>query len=344
MSERTHTWALVLAAGEGSRLRALTTAASGTSVPKQFCSLYDGPSLLQEALGRALAVAPEAQICAVVAAQHRHWWGGALSSLPAKNVIVQPQNRGTAIGILLPLLHILSRDLDARVVLLPSDHHVREETLLTAAMRDALEQLAWRPRESVLLGLQPEEPNPELGYIVPGASDGRGALMVTRFVEKPSPAIARELIAAGGLWNAFIVVSTALALLELFLARAPGIVNAMRRALRSDEEAHSGGTAIGELYRKLPILDFSRDIIAGQELALRTLPVPPCGWSDLGTPKSVARALSQCARAEVAPRPRPGLGCLSLAEQHRRWAELRSIESAALFSAPERAAISAARR
>ena len=34
-----HTWALVLAGGEGTRLRALTTDSSGISVPKQFCSL-----------------------------------------------------------------------------------------------------------------------------------------------------------------------------------------------------------------------------------------------------------------------------------------------------------------
>ena len=316
MSERTHTWALVLAAGEGSRLRALTTAASGASVPKQFCSLYDGPSLLQEALGRALAVAPEAQTCAVVAAQHRGWWQGALSSLPAQNVIVQPQNRGTAIGILLPLLRILSRDLEARIVLLPSDHHVREETLLTSAITDALEQLEWRHRETVLLGLEPEEPDPDLGYIVPGSSDGRGAFTVTRFVEKPAPAIARELIRAGGLWNAFIVVSTGLALLELFLTRVPGIVNAMRRAQQSDAEAHSSGAAMTELYQRLPIIDFSRDIVAGQESALRALPVPRCGWSDLGTPKRVAEALSRCPRPNVVSL-HPG-GYLSLAEQHRR--------------------------
>jgi mannose-1-phosphate guanylyltransferase len=318
MSRRTHTWALVLAAGEGSRLRTLTTAASGTSIPKQFCSLFEGPSLLQEALDRARAVAAEAHTCAVVAEQHRRWWEGALSSLPAENVIVQPQNRGTAIGILLPLLRVLSRDHEARIVLLPSDHHVRQETLLTSAIGEALEQLEWRHSESVLLGLEPEEPDPDLGYIVPGASDGRGAFMVTRFIEKPSPTIARELIEAGGLWNAFIVVSTALALFELFLARVPGIVNAMRRAQQSDEEAHSNGAAMTELYKKLPIVDFSRDIVAGQELALRTLPVPPCGWSDLGTPKRVAEALSRCPRPDVTSRARPGLGYLSLAEQHRR--------------------------
>jgi mannose-1-phosphate guanylyltransferase len=49
MPQKPNTWALVLAAGEGSRLRSLTTPPSGATVPKQFCSLYAGPSLLAEA-------------------------------------------------------------------------------------------------------------------------------------------------------------------------------------------------------------------------------------------------------------------------------------------------------
>jgi len=49
-------WALVLAAGEGTRLRALTTGWRGIAVPKQFCSLQGGPSLLEETLRRAAGV------------------------------------------------------------------------------------------------------------------------------------------------------------------------------------------------------------------------------------------------------------------------------------------------
>jgi mannose-1-phosphate guanylyltransferase len=105
-------WALVLAAGEGSRLRALTTT-NGVAVPKQFCSLQGGPSLLQEALHRAEAVAPRTRICTIVAEQHRRWWQGPLWALPSQNIIVQPENRGTAAGLLLPLLHIEARDLES---------------------------------------------------------------------------------------------------------------------------------------------------------------------------------------------------------------------------------------
>jgi len=49
-------WPLVLAAGKGNRLRSLTVTSSGLHVPKQFCSLQGGPSLLHEALCRAQSI------------------------------------------------------------------------------------------------------------------------------------------------------------------------------------------------------------------------------------------------------------------------------------------------
>jgi mannose-1-phosphate guanylyltransferase len=319
MIEETNAWAVVLAAGEGSRLRALTTLPSGAAVPKQFCSLYEGPSLLQEALRRGESVVGRSRLCAVVAAQHRLWWEGALGSLPARNVIVQPQNRGTANGILLPLMHLLQRDPSARVVLLPSDHHVLQESVLTSSLRDAVEQLEWRFDETLLLGIAPVEADPDLGYILPGETDRRGALTVARFIEKPPQALARELIRAGGLWNAFIVASTATALLDLFRARIPDIVEAMRAAVQRDLERGSGAAAVTELYQRLPTIDFSRDIVAGQESKLRVLPVRPCGWSDLGTPKRVLDVLHRGRRPKAAFAGMPAdPAYLSLAAQHER--------------------------
>lgn len=317
MSKTDSTWVLVLAAGEGSRLRTLTTDPAGTPVPKQFCSLFDGPALLHEALRRAGSLADESRTCVIVAEQHRQWWRGALAPLPSENVIVQPRNRGTAIGILLPLLRILERDPDARLVLLPADHLVRQEGVLARSLRAGLQQLHRRAREPLLMGIEPDEPDPELGYIVPGESDGRGALMIARFIEKPPLAQTRELIRAGGLWNAFIVVTHARSLLELLRARIGNLVSAMEAAI-AHERTHPDADALGALYERLPMIDFSRDIVAGQESAFRVLAVPPCGWSDLGTPKRVEEAVRRGPQPAARTRPHAGSAWLSLAAQHYR--------------------------
>ena len=136
MQESGNLWGLVLAAGDGRRLQALTTKTDGLAVPKQFCALRSGPSLLSEALQRARKVAAPQRICTIVAEQHRRFWLGHLDSVRADNVIVQPRNRGTAHGILLPLLRILEVDPAARILVLPSDHYVRDEAQLAFALRD----------------------------------------------------------------------------------------------------------------------------------------------------------------------------------------------------------------
>lgn len=291
-----HVWALVLAAGEGSRLRALTTQPCGTSVPKQYCSLHGGHSLLEDAIHRAQSqVAPE-RICAIVAQQHRGWWSSmdSLTRLPSRNLIIQPRNRGTAIGILYSLVHILNQDPQAQVLMLPADHYVVDEATLQQALAGALDHVAHRPDRPVLLGLHPEEPDSELGYIVPGVHDALGGRAVARFVEKPDPARAQQIVNAGGLWNTFIMAASARALLNLFLPRFAPTVMEMQVIVGGalqNKAAGAGWPAIVDMYTRLPDLDFSRDLLEGQEAALCVMRVPPCGWSDLGTPHRVGETL-----------------------------------------------------
>jgi mannose-1-phosphate guanylyltransferase len=311
-------WALVLAAGEGSRLRALTTT-NGVAVPKQFCSLRHGPSLLQEALHRAEAVAPRQRICTIVAEQHRRWWEGPLWSLPSQNIIVQPENRGTAAGLLLPLLHIEARDPQARIIVLPSDHHIRDEATLARALRHAAARIRGERDDIYLLGIGPDEADPELGYILPSTGDGSSGFRVAQFVEKPPMTLARSLIERGALWNAFILAASVRAFVRLFEQRYPGIVAEMRRVVSHDRVDPQSPLAAAEHYGRLPELDFSRHVLEGAEQALRVLPVPPCGWSDLGTPKRVAEALRRIDRSDE----RLGSSLdptahLSLAAQHAR--------------------------
>lgn len=305
-------WAVVLAGGDGSRLSGLTRGPDGVVVPKQFCSLDGGPSLLQSAIDRAVAVAGAARTSVVVTEPHRRWWASDARMLPTEGVCVQPQNRGTAVGILLALLRLMERGSNARVVLLPADHFVEDERLLRRAVIEA--DLASRlyPDDLILLGMAPEWPDPELGYILPAA--GRHALLpaVERFVEKPAQSEAERLVALGALWNAFIVVAPARVLLESFMRRMPQVVEAMRLALMHADGNELGEDALAFLYRALPSLDFSRDLLEHESRRLRVAKVPHCGWTDLGTPARLAETLrrSQFEHALQPPAAsrRPGSG------------------------------------
>lgn len=289
------TWALVLAGGDGNRLRALTTTSNGVAVPKQYCSVWGDACLLEDAILRGSSIAPLRRICAVVGAPHRRWWSTALAHLPHNNVIVQPQNRGTGIGILLSLLHILRRDPYANVVLLPADHYLHDEAIMAASLQEVAD-LAGRDADRVyLLGAEPVEPDPELGYIVPKYHGCDEASSVSQFVEKPTLAEAASLLARGALLNVFIVAGTVGALLGMYKKSHANAVASLSSALTQGSQALTRA-ALSELYEYLMPIDFSHDVLTGQEELLRVLPVPRCGWTDLGTPDRVAQVLRRAPR------------------------------------------------
>ncbi|HVF17543.1 MAG TPA: sugar phosphate nucleotidyltransferase [Steroidobacteraceae bacterium] len=328
-----HVWSVVLAGGEGTRLRALTTGPCGTPVPKQFCSLQGGRTLLEDAIVRASGLVDESRICAIVAQQHRQWWTHALQRMPNQNIIVQPRNKGTAMGVLYSVLSVLARDPEARVLLLPADHYVRDELVLRQSLRIALSRLDLDDSKPVLLGLEPDEADPELGYILPGSRDPHGGRLVGRFVEKPTPQVAKDIIANGGLWNTFIIAASAQSLLNMYTQRFAPIVMEMKvimsRAVNAGLPAAAGWAAIAEMYDRLPEVDFSRHLMEGRESELRVVRVPPCGWSDLGTPKRVAETVR---RLQVGNRP----------HHHSRETSDTLINLAARHAHLERAALSEA--
>jgi len=313
-----NTWAIVLAAGEGSRLRSLTTDSAGVAVPKQFCSLQGGSSLLEETLHRAQNVVAREQVSVIVARQHRLWWKSVLWRLPTSNVVVQPRNCGTANGILLPVLRILARDPLARIAFLPADHYVRDERTLAQSLSTALAELTRRPSELILLGISPDVADPELGYIVPRSlPEGDGALQVERFVEKPDALTARQLIEAGALWNSFIFAAHGFAVLSLMRRRYPVLVDRMETALSRDDEH-----ALFELYEELPDVDFSRHVVQDAEESLRVLRVPSCGWNDLGTPQRVTETLRRMPEVQRARHSSAGayLNLSAAAQVHLQYA------------------------
>jgi mannose-1-phosphate guanylyltransferase len=292
MTGNAHLWAIVLAAGEGTRLRAITKNDEGHAVPKQFCSFDSDRSMLQWTLDRAKALVPEERIVCIVAKQHALWWKDELAQLPTENIVVQPLNRGTAAGLLLPLMHILTRDRKARVVVLPSDHYIADEQVLHRAIKTGVGALDRLKNRLLLLGITPDVVDPAYGWIVPKGDSNAVIYEVATFVEKPDLKRASALYRQGALWNSFMFVGLASTLLTLYGFALPELFQKFLMTL-GDKRSLADEARVQLVYESLASHDFSRDVLEPAAPLLRVLPVPPCGWSDLGTPGRLERYLSR---------------------------------------------------
>jgi mannose-1-phosphate guanylyltransferase len=298
LRRRQNIWLLVLAAGRTATLGPLTNDREGRAVPKQFCSLNGGHSLLQASLRRARRLAPRRHVCVVVDRGDEHYWRPMLQTLPQANIIAQPRNCGAGNALLLGLLTILARDPRACVVALPADHHVLEEKILVDAVRRSLDSL-YRDREGclsdrlLLLGIVPDDADAALSYVVPGEPIGVGTRDIAQFIYAPSASAARALLERGALYNSYILAGDGTSMVESIRERYPQIVAGMTSRLEPDTRRGTGASGLAEFYQNLPTLDWAQVGGPGSEAAFCVFTAPACGWNDLATPRRVGNALQR---------------------------------------------------
>jgi mannose-1-phosphate guanylyltransferase len=304
------TWGLVLSAGDGKRLQSYVRRLRGLDLPKQYVNFIGRRSMLEHTFDRAEKLIPARRILTVVSRGHLRFTEvrRQLENRPSENVIVQPVNKETGPGIFLPLMYLCKRCPEAIVAVFPSDHFILEEERFMDHVELAVQSVARDPSRIVLLAMEAQSPEVEYGYIVPRADDGKVNFWGTRgagkFIEKPSPASARELVAAGGMWNTMIMVFKVRTVLELLQRLFPttylcfaGIFDAIGKP----DEARR----IDAAYQTLEPMNFSKDFLetvaANSPEVISVLPVRQVLWSDWGSPERL-RQVQQLLR-ERDPRP-----------------------------------------
>ena len=293
--------ALILAGGDGVRLSAFTREVFGYHLPKQFCPMFEGKTLLEQTIRRVSLLVPPSQTLTVLNRAHRQFYTPLLSGTASRNLLVQPENRGTAPAILSALLRLAETGHTGPVAIFPSDHYISDDFLFMHHVATAMRAVECSPQLTVLLGIAPDGPEPEYGWIEPGSSLALpGARLcaisqIRRFVEKPSPEVARELYDRNYLWNSFVLIANTTTLLSLIARALPDLYSAL-----SGVRPFFGGAAEGEIlqtiYRQLRSADFSASLLAAYPAEFSVLPVKGVSWSDLGDPKRLLAAISNSRR------------------------------------------------
>lgn len=297
-------WAVVLAGGEGERVRPLVHRWLGHHRPKQYCAFTGTRSMFQHTVDRAMDLVPPERIIAIAARAHQRDITAQLDQRPIREVLLQPENRDTAAGIFLPLAYIRAQDPDATVVILPSDHFVYPENRFVDIVRRMTGAATRLTDRLILMAVTPDRPEVEYGWIEPGkelmSSAGQQVRSVRRFLEKPDEALAAHAMAAGALWNTLVLTARIEALWTLGWQCFPEM---MPRFEHVEQRVRLAGAvpALDEIYARMPRRNFSSGLLAREPERVAVVEADGLLWSDWGKPERIVDSLLGMGRQPAFP-------------------------------------------
>jgi len=274
---------VILSGGSGSRLWPL----SREMYPKQFLSLVNDQTMLQNTVTRLAGVADLAAPMVVCNENHRFIVAdqlGAIGHSPSA-ILLEPMGRNTAPAVAIAALQAMAEGYDPVLLVLPADHVIQKEEALRAAVV-AGKSFALEGK-LITFGIVPTGPETGYGYIKRGSSGKEtgketAAYVVERFEEKPDLATAQSYVESGSYyWNSGMFMFLASRYIEELERFAPEMVIACRKALAAASRKDPAVYLDKEAFAACPSNSIDYAVMEKTGDAM-VLPLE-AGWSDVGS-------------------------------------------------------------
>jgi mannose-1-phosphate guanylyltransferase len=285
--------AVIFAGGVGTRLWPLSRKKS----PKQFEKITGDKSTLQLA---ALRIQPDfswKDIYIATGSAHVPIVQKQLAKLPPDHVIGEPVMRdvGPAVGL---MAGILMREFPREpMVILWSDHMVKNEALFKKILSSAGSVIAKNPDKIIFVSQKPRFPSENLGWINYGktlmSKNGIEMHAFIDFLYKPDKATAGEYFRSGHhAWNVGYFVTTPRFLWNLYKEHVPNIYQGLSRiidAWRTPQFAER----LSSIYPTLEKIHFDNAILEKLDPGDGLVICEDIQWSDIGAWEALKEALQE---------------------------------------------------
>jgi len=270
--------------------------------PKQLLPIVGEEPMLTQTLNRLLGLVPPENTLVLTNREQIDAVREICSSLPAENIIAEPEGRDTAAAVGLAALLVKRRSASASLAMLPADHVINNHERFRAVLESAF-LAAEQDSVLVTIGIVPTEPATGYGYIQKGDKigelNGHPLFSVRRFVEKPNLEMALKYFDSGDFfWNGGMFIWQVSTIEKAFKEHAAelwkGLVE-LEAALIGSEDLE---TALARHFPKLPRISIDFAII---EKARNVVSVSAnFDWDDVGTWPAAARHMNQIGEGNVA--------------------------------------------
>jgi len=277
-----HQWGVILAGGDGTRLQHFIKARFGEYRPKQYCALIGKRTMLRHTIDRVSPLFTQDHLLTSINADHTSLAALDIYDRPSKTIVIQPHNRETGPGILLPLLHVHHADPHAVVALFPADHFILQEERYRAFVSKAFEFVSKHNNYIVALGITPSTLQYGYGWIEKGdrvfAED---IWSVKKFWEKPDARLIQHLLDKKCLWNTMTLIGTSMNFMNLCRKHMSDVFVPLNRTV-----PYFGTTSEIDLtdvvFKRMPSVNFSRRVLEQIPEALCVMQMNGVYWNDWG--------------------------------------------------------------
>ncbi|MDG5766977.1 mannose-1-phosphate guanylyltransferase [Balneolales bacterium ANBcel1] len=283
-------YVLIMAGGIGSRF----WPKSRLKRPKQFLSFFDGePSLLKSTVDRILSLIPAERIIISTNSDYVGLVKEELPEIPDENIIGEPVAKNTAPCIAFAAALIHHRDPDSNMVVLPSDHYIRQNDIFLDDISVALNTLQSQEDQLITLGVIPNRPETGYGYIQYDDRnsvklDGHIAYPVKTFAEKPDMQTAIKFLQSGDfLWNSGMFIWKTRSILKEIETHLPVLYHQVHTLMQHLEQ--NDGSIADDVLKTVYESSFPVSVDYGIMEKSESVIVIPSNfhWSDLGSWMSV---------------------------------------------------------
>lgn len=278
------TTALIMAGGRGERF----WPRSRRTLPKQFLSLTgDGRTMIQLTIERISSMVDIEDTFVVTNKDYKELVIQQLPALPEENIICEPTGRNTAPCIGLGAVHISKKYEDALMLVLPSDHLIKYNSMFLTTLKNACD-VAEKENTLVTIGITPDYPETGYGYIKFNPDNCyKTAFTVERFVEKPNLELAKEYLSTEEyLWNSGMFVWKASSILQNMKKLMPELYDGLLR-IRNSIGTSDGEDILEKEYQAFDSVSIDYGIMERAE-NIYTIP-GTFGWDDVGSWLAVER-------------------------------------------------------